>query len=124
MSARTYEKYTVNTDAAVAAKISTFLARVKIAKLVEKRPENIVIMPSRMTRLFVKNSAKMDIAGSIAATDMTITLAANASMESLYSIRPLDVSPEIGFWVTVSSEETYQERHWLLHFESVPHVLM
>ena len=102
LSAGSYENYTVNTYAAVAAKISTFRARVKIAKLVEKRPENIVMMPSRMTRLLIRDSANIDTAGSMAATDMTIMLATNATLESLYSVRPLHVSPEIGFWNAVS----------------------
>ena len=92
----------IEAKAAVAAKTSIFLALVKIARLAEKRPENTVIMPRRATRLLIRNSAKMETAGSIAATNMTMMLAANASVESLYSVRPLDVSPGIGFWITVS----------------------
>lgn len=44
----------------------------------------------------------MEIAGSIAATDMTITLAANATLDSLYSVKPLDTSPARGFSSSVS----------------------
>lgn len=42
------------TYAAVAAKISIFLALVKIARLAEKRPENAVMTPSRMIMLLIR----------------------------------------------------------------------
>lgn len=44
----------------------------------------------------------MEIAGSIAATDMTITLATNDILDSLYSPKPLDTSPAKGFSKSVS----------------------
>lgn len=39
----------------------------------------------------------MEIAGSMAATDMTTMLAANAILDSLYSVRPMESSAEMGF---------------------------
>jgi hypothetical protein len=47
----------------VAAKISTLLAEVKMAKLLENRKENSVMAPNRTSRLFRKYKTKIDTVG-------------------------------------------------------------
>jgi hypothetical protein len=68
--------------AAVAAKISTFRADVKIAKLIENRTENTMIAPSRTDRLSKEYRTNMHAVGR---SEETIILRMWAVLTSILS---------------------------------------
>ena len=69
--------------AAVAAKFSTLLAAVKMAKLLENKKENTMMAPNRTSRLFRKYKTKIDTAGRREEIMTLRTCAALTNLDSL-----------------------------------------
>jgi len=104
--------------AVVAANVSTLLALVMSASVVENSVVNVMIAHSLTSGFVTKYKMKIEIVGRRDPRMVLIALATETKDSSLYSHSPFSLSPEIGFYL---ESNLYPSHHALgQYLDSIP----